>query len=74
VRVGLIWSHDGKGLYVAAGTRRVLLYLGLENPNQEVVAQPETWFPGHPTPSPDGRHLALLGFTQDFNVWRLDNF
>jgi len=71
---GAGWSHDGQGLYVATGTRRVLLYIGLENPNQEVVSQQETWFPGNPTPSPDGRHLALLGFTQDFNVWMLENF
>jgi hypothetical protein len=71
---GAGWSNNGKGLYVASGTRRVLLYMGLNNSNQEVVAQQETWFPGHPTPSPDGRHLALLGFTQDFNVWLLENF
>ena len=25
-------------------------------------------------PSPDGRHLAILGGTQDSNVWMLENF
>jgi hypothetical protein len=34
--------------------------------------------PGHwgtvGVPSPDGRHLALLGYTIDGNVWMLENF
>jgi len=25
-------------------------------------------------PSPDGRHVALLGYTVDSNVWMLENF
>jgi len=25
-------------------------------------------------PSPDGRHVAMQGFTEDANIWMMENF
>ena len=68
------WAMDGKGLFVGA-SRGEILYVDLEG-RADVVW--EQRLPGlHPTwavPSPDGRHLAMVGFTMDSNVWMLENF
>jgi hypothetical protein len=34
------------------------------------TAYSDTWA----MPSPDGRHLAIMGGTQDRNAWMLENF
>ena len=71
------WAGDGKGLFVDAGPwqRQKVLFVDLQG-RANVLWQ--RWFPGSGgiwiTPSPDGRHLALLGHTSDNNVWMLENF
>jgi len=50
-----------------------LLHVDLQGRAQVLWHQdyyPQTWG----APSPDGRHLAILGGTQDRNVWMLENF
>jgi hypothetical protein len=74
----LSWATDGKGLFV--GRRPIsgstLLYVDLEGRSDVLWQQGE--LPGSPwtwgVPSPDGRHLALVGYTADTNVWMLENF
>jgi hypothetical protein len=68
------WAPDGKGLFV--GTLQCeLLYVDMEG-RAEVLWQQR--LPGRNVPwgipSPDGRHLAILGYTWDSNVWMLEGF
>jgi len=74
------WAADGRGLFVsngaggnAMGLR--LLYIDLEG-HARIL-----WQDTHGAswalwgiPSPDGRHLALLTFGVDSNIWMLENF
>jgi len=69
------WAADGKGFYVSSSSPRgvTLLYIDLAGHASAVWEQKggfETWG----IPSPDGRHLAILGDTVDSNVWMLENF
>jgi eukaryotic-like serine/threonine-protein kinase len=69
------WAADGKGFYVSSSSPRgvTLLYIDLAGHASAVWEQKggfETWG----VPSPDGRHLAILGDTVDSNVWMLENF
>jgi serine/threonine protein kinase len=73
----LFWTADGKGLVVTrvptSGT--MLLHVDLEGRakvlwEQRLLAGPWTWG----IPSPDGRHLAVLGYGVEGNVWLLENF
>ncbi len=69
------WSPDGKGFYVSSVSPRgaTLLYIDLKghaSPMWEQKGSFTTWG----VPSPDGRHLAILGFTVDSNVWMIENF
>ena len=73
---GLDWSLDGKGLYVGSISQQshALLYVGLKG-NTRVLGQ----FKGRRgqiwgIPSPDGRHLAILGSVYNSNVWMLEGF
>jgi Tol biopolymer transport system component len=69
------WSSDAKGFYVSSLSPRgaTLLYIDL---NGHAIALWEqkgglrTWG----VPSLDGRHLAILGYTMDSNIWMLEKF
>ena len=69
------WAPDGKGFYVSSRSARgaTLLYIDLEGHATAVWEQKgsfQTWG----VPSPDGRHLAIMGYTVDSSVWMLENF
>ncbi len=74
----LSWAADGKGLFVGRHpiSGSTLLYVDLEGRSDvlwqqgEIPGTPRTWG----VPSPDGRRLALVGYTADTNVWTLENF
>jgi hypothetical protein len=72
---GFDWAADGRGFFV--GTRAVsggsqLLRMDLEGKVYPLwkTAYPNIWG----VASPDGRRLAILGGTQDQNVWMMENF
>jgi hypothetical protein len=70
----LNWATDGNGLFVAT-TLCQLLYVDMEGRaevlwQQGITGRNLTWG----VPSPDGRHLAMLGYTMDSNVWMLEGF
>jgi Tol biopolymer transport system component/tRNA A-37 threonylcarbamoyl transferase component Bud32 len=77
--MSLCWAADGKGLLVGVGGYSVssptLLQVDLQG-HAEVLWQQKVLgtLGTSGVPSPDGRHLALLGFTADNNVWMLENF
>ena len=69
------WAADGRGLYVGSSLQggTALLHVDLQG-SAHVVWENHgnnvTWG----MPSPDGRHLAILGWTQNNNIWMMDNF
>ena len=73
--INLNWAADGKGLFTSGLVERgsVLLYVDLQgnaHPLWEQRGSSATWA----IPSPDGRHLALSGWTTNTNFWMLENF
>jgi Tol biopolymer transport system component len=72
---GLDWTADGKGLFVSSPVPGgvALLHLDLQGnarPLWEQKGGSVTWG----VPSPDGRHLAMPGNTQNSNIWTIQNF
>jgi Tol biopolymer transport system component len=69
------WAADGRGLYVSSTVMRktALLHVDLQG-NAHVVWENYgnnfTWG----IPSPDGRHLAFMGWTDNSNMWMMENF
>jgi Tol biopolymer transport system component len=76
----LHWAADGKGFYAASRTvdSSVLLYLDMQGSTRVVWEQKGTL--GNEAagtsgiPSPDGRHLAMMGYTINANMWTLEDF
>jgi len=69
------WAADCKGLFVAHRIQggAALLYVDLRG-NAHVVWQQHGGTFTYGLPSPDGRHLALLGWTIEGNLWMMENF
>ncbi|HXJ93646.1 MAG TPA: protein kinase [Terriglobia bacterium] len=69
------WSPDGKGFYIGASVPggATLLYVDLNGHARPVWVEKGS-FQIWGVPSPDGRHLAILGWTVDSNVWMIKNF
>jgi len=69
------WAADGKALLVSRPTRRgfELLYLDLKG-NSHVLWQQKGSLGTSALPSPDGRHLAIQGWSMNSNLWVLENF
>jgi Tol biopolymer transport system component len=72
----LDWAPDSTSVFVGvwepSGTT-TLLHVDLKGQVQPIwqnTQNRETWM----IPSPDGRHLAMLGRSEEANVWMIDNF
>jgi len=78
------WAADGKGWYVTASSAPdaghaitssasawTLLKVDLTGKTQPLI-QGSTW--ADAIPSPDGRHVAMMGRLLARNVWMLENF
>jgi len=73
----LRWAIDGKGFLVGTTTPGgMLLFVDLDGHTEVLWKTGTLWGLTGPRglPSPDGRHLAMLGCNTDFNVWMLENF
>jgi serine/threonine protein kinase len=70
------WAADGKGLFVSSGIRgaRVLLHVDLQGNAHPLWKNQGAWGETLAYPSPDGRHLAMDGWTSNGNMWMLENF
>jgi DNA-binding winged helix-turn-helix (wHTH) protein/Tol biopolymer transport system component len=77
--VGTDWAADNKSVWLGGYLRRGpwgytgVLNVGLNGTVTPVLDEPNLsiWAA---IPSPDGRHLALVGHTEDSNAWLLENF
>ena len=69
------WSQNGKGIYVSSSSPKgaTLLYVDLEG-HANAVWEQKGGLMTLGVPSPDGRHLAILGFTLESNAWMIENF
>jgi Tol biopolymer transport system component len=71
----LDWASDSRSMFIGSsrGNGSSLMRLGTDGTVQSLWFQPQlssTWG----IPSPDGRHIAMLGDSSDANVWVIDNF
>jgi Tol biopolymer transport system component len=71
----LVWAVDGEGLFVSSFTERgsVLLSVDLQG-NARLLWEDKGGLGTYAVPSPDGRHVAMQGFTEDGNLWMMENF
>jgi len=71
----LVWMADGKGLFVSSRMQRgsVLLQVDLQG-NSHILWKREGGMGTFGIPSPDGRHLAMMGWTLNSNIWMMENF
>jgi Tol biopolymer transport system component len=72
----LAWANDGRGFYVATFPPSSALFFVDVDGSAEILWKKETLvgFTWRSLPSPDGRHLAMTGWSADSNVWMLENF
>jgi Tol biopolymer transport system component len=70
------WAADNKSLFVVAGVKggRVVLHTDLEGNTHQLWEDVGGTGETVATPSPDGRHLAVQGWTTSGNMWMLQNF
>jgi hypothetical protein len=79
-RIGLgslDWTTDGKGFYISSyQVADRTLYICDMRGRTEVLWQQKghAGFDTLGIPSPDGRYLAMLGWTADSNLWMLEDF
>jgi DNA-binding winged helix-turn-helix (wHTH) protein/Tol biopolymer transport system component len=69
------WTTSGKGLYVSseAPGGAELLYVDFQG-NSQVLWKNRAGNVTAGLPSPDGRHLAIMGLGFDGNIWMMENF
>jgi len=69
------WTANGAGLLVSSRIEHasVLLYSDLQG-NAQILWKHEGGMATFGIPSPDGRHLAMLGQTLNSNIWMMENF
>ena len=73
--VNLNWAADGGGIFTSALVPRgaILLYLDLKG-NAHPLWEQKGSSGTFAAPAPDGRHLALSGWTTSSNLWMMENF
>ena len=73
--VDVEWAANGKALLITNGVQggSVMLNVDLQG-NAHVLWQQHGGKATWGRPSPDGRHLAMLGWTVDGNLWMMENF
>lgn len=73
--IGLVWSPDEKGVFLIrkADNGTELLHLDLRGHLQSLRKCAGGWA-CFGSPSPDGRHLAIVENNQSRNMWMMENF
>ena len=70
------WSADGNALFVSSNNPQdtTLLRIDLDGDAHALWHQWLNFLGTKGIQSPDGRHLAVAGFTTDSNAWMIENF
>ena len=70
-----VWTADGKSLFVSGFNERgsVLLSVNMKG-NARILWQQPGGINTYGLPSSDGRHLAMLSWTNNTNMWMMENF
>ena len=71
----LDWAADGRRLLLSSVDERgsVMLRVDLQG-NAGILWEQPGGLGTYASPSPDGRHLAMLGWTVNNNFWMMENF
>jgi serine/threonine protein kinase len=71
----VVWTADGKGLFVSSYSQRGadILHMDLKG-NVRFLWEHPGGIEIYGVPSPDGRHLAMRGWSVESNVWLMENF
>jgi eukaryotic-like serine/threonine-protein kinase len=71
----VVWTQGGKGFLVSSRIPRssVLLHVDLAG-NSRLLWKKDGGIGTFGIPSPDGRHLAMLGWTLNSNIWEMEKF
>jgi serine/threonine protein kinase/Tol biopolymer transport system component len=71
----LDWAANGKGLFISYGVTggATLVYVDLQG-NATALWRQHGGSAIWARPSPDGRHLAMMGTTVNANLWMMENF
>jgi hypothetical protein len=56
------------------GTGKVVLHVDLQGNAHSLWENVGAFGETLPSPSPDGHHVALSGWTMDSNMWVMENF
>jgi DNA-binding winged helix-turn-helix (wHTH) protein/Tol biopolymer transport system component len=69
------WTADGRGLYISNGIARgvALLHVDMQG-NAQVLWKNRGYNSTVALPSPDGRHMAIIGSSWDDSIWMMENF
>ena len=75
ILTSVTWTADGKGLLVSSHGEQgaVMLHVDLQGNARPLWEQPGG-IDIYGVPSPDGRHLAMRGWSVDSNLWLMENF
>jgi eukaryotic-like serine/threonine-protein kinase len=69
------WASDGKGLFVSSFNERGSALIAMDfQGNARLLWENKGGAGTYAVPSPDGRHLAMQGFTMEGNLWMMENF
>lgn len=71
----VVWAADGKSLFVSSYTERGadMLHMDLQG-NIRLLWEHAGGIEVYGVPSPDGRHLAMRGWSVEGNMWMMENF
>ena len=74
--LSLSWAADGKNLFVFSDNLqgRTLLQVDMQGNANFLWEAPGAYGGAVSVASPDGRHLAMWAWTQNSNMWMMENF
>jgi serine/threonine protein kinase len=69
------WTADGKGLFASSFNERGSVLMSVDmSGNARILWEQLGGINTYALPSPDGRHLAMLSWTNNTNMWMMENF